>query len=118
LSRGQPLVAILAEIGHVAEGVQATSAANDLAAIGHRYADRRPFIACCTTACRRATPCSLLAREPRASDAGQRDPTRAVNGVASRNVEAIRLVATAAMLASIDATAAPAFFRPIRPRDP
>ena len=31
LSRGQPLAAILAEIGHVAEGVQATRAANDLA---------------------------------------------------------------------------------------
>ena len=42
LARGQPLAAILAEIGHVAEGVQATRAAHDArAAFRHRHADRR-----------------------------------------------------------------------------
>lgn len=68
LSRGQPLAAILSEIGHVAEGVQATRAAHDLA--GHFGIDMPIADAVHRVLYERMAPrdavLALLAREPRA----------------------------------------------------
>jgi glycerol-3-phosphate dehydrogenase (NAD(P)+) len=68
LSRGQPLAAILAEIGHVAEGVQATRAAHDLAR--HFGIDMPIVDAVHRVLYEKMAPrdavLALLAREPRA----------------------------------------------------
>ena len=72
LSRGQPLAAILSEIGHVAEGVAATRAAHDLA---RRHALDMPIVAAVHKVLYENVPpreavLSLLAREPRADEFG------------------------------------------------
>ena len=68
LSRGQPLPAILAEIGHVAEGVQATRAAHQLA---RHYRIDMPIVDAVhrvlyENMAPRDVVLALLAREPRA----------------------------------------------------
>jgi glycerol-3-phosphate dehydrogenase (NAD(P)+) len=72
LSRGQPLAAILAEIGHVAEGVAATRAAHDLA---RQHALDMPLVAAVYKVLYENVPpreavLALLAREPRADEFG------------------------------------------------
>jgi glycerol-3-phosphate dehydrogenase (NAD(P)+) len=70
LSRGQPLAAILAEIGHVAEGVQATRAAHELAL---HFALDMPIVAAVHRVLYERMPprdavLALLAREPRGEE--------------------------------------------------
>jgi glycerol-3-phosphate dehydrogenase (NAD(P)+) len=68
LSRGQPLAAIMAEIGHVAEGVNATRAAHDLA---RHFGIDMPIVDAVHRVLYEKMPprdavLALLAREPRA----------------------------------------------------
>ena len=68
LSRGQPLAAILSEIGHVAEGVMAARAAHDLA---RQHALDMPIVDAVFKVLYEKVPprdavLALLAREPRA----------------------------------------------------